>query len=385
MQCRELFREIEGLEQEFLQVWVDVTKIESPTKDKAGVDAVGNYLIQKAKEYGFSVEIARQEVSGDAICITMNGDRKERPICFSGHIDTVHEIGSFPSPVVHCDEEWIYGPGVADCKGGVVASFLAMAALQKVGFRRRPVKLILQSDEENSSVTSNKATVRFMCEQARDAIAFLNTESGDGKAATIQRKGIVRYIFDVKGKAAHSAICYNGVSAICEAAHKIIELEKMKDRDGITCNCGVISGGTVANTVPERCTFLADIRFATKEQFEWAERKVKEVADTSYLGDTTCVLSVKSYRCAMEYTERNRRLLEQMNGIYQANGLPVLRENFGNGGSDAADVTAFGVPCLDSLGVFPQKIHSLEERARLSSLVESAKRLASVAFCLEEE
>ncbi len=28
-----------------------------------------------------------------------------------------------------------------------------------------------------------------------------------------------------------------------EAAHKTIELEKMKDGEGLTCNCGVFGGG----------------------------------------------------------------------------------------------------------------------------------------------
>ena len=50
-------------------------------------------------------------------------------------------------------------------------------------------------------------------------------------------------VVDCKGGgiAGHSSTCYEkSASAILEAAHKIIELEKMKENDGITCNCGVI-------------------------------------------------------------------------------------------------------------------------------------------------
>lgn len=385
MVCQDLFREIDQMEEEFLRMWEDVCNIESPTDYKVGVDAVGEYFVSTAQKFGLSSEICAQEVSGNAICITMNGESKERPVCFSGHIDTVHPVGSFGNPAAHRDEEWIYGPGVADCKGGAVAGLYAMAALKKIGFTKRPVKLILQSDEENSSITSQKATVRFMCEQSKNALAFLNTEPGDGDYGTIQRKGIARYVLTVRGKAAHSSLCYKGINAVCEAAHKIIALEKMKDAEGLTCNCGVISGGTVANSVAEECTFLADIRFANEEQYQWADKRVREIAATSYLEGSTCQVTVKSYRCSMERVERNVALLAMMNEIYRENGLPTLRENFANGGSDAADLTAFGIPCVDSLGVGYYGTHSVREKAPLCSLKETAKRLASVAFCLDEK
>ena len=69
---------------------------------------------------------------------------------------------------------------------------------------------------------------------------------------------------------AHSSNCATaGANAICEAAHKIIELEKIKDKHGLTCNCSVISGGTTVNTVPGHCEFKANVRFATQEQQAW--------------------------------------------------------------------------------------------------------------------
>ena len=47
----------------------------------------------------------------------------------------------------------------------------------------------------------------------------------------------------MKGVAAHGAYCaIEGANAIAEAAYKIIELNKYKDDDGLTINCGVISG-----------------------------------------------------------------------------------------------------------------------------------------------
>ena len=124
----EVFGKIDELNEKFIKVWEDVCNIESPTSSKEGVDAVGRFFADMAKARGWEVEFFPQKISGDAVCITMNPDAKGQSICFSGHMDTVHPIGLFGTPAVTMDDEKIYGPGVADCKGGIVSSFLAMEA-----------------------------------------------------------------------------------------------------------------------------------------------------------------------------------------------------------------------------------------------------------------
>jgi acetylornithine deacetylase/succinyl-diaminopimelate desuccinylase-like protein len=55
--------------------------------------------------------------------------------------------------------------------------------------------------------------------------------------------------------------------------------------------------------------------------------------------------------------------------------------NKSGGGSDAADVTDYGIPCIDSIGVESNGIHTPKERASISSLKDSAKRLAVIINC----
>lgn len=382
MKCEKVFTFINSLNDEYIQFWIDSCNIESPTEFKEGVDNCGKLFIDKARELGFDVDIHKEEISGDAVCITMNGTSSLAPVVFSGHLDTVHPIGVFGNPPTRCDVENIYGPGVIDCKGGCVAGLLAMAALQKAGFTSRPVKLILQSDEENGSRNSEKRTVKFMCEKSKDAVAFLNCEGYHAGEAILTRKGILKYSFEITGRAIHSSVCYNGASAIAEAARKITELEKLKDPKGLTCNCGLIKGGSAENTVPEKCTFTADIRFATQEEAKKAKKLVKELSETSFIEGTTCKVTLASYRVAMERCEKNFILLDKMNEIFRENNLPELSPTSGNGGADAADVSEFGIPAIDALGVDGGNIHSINEYARLTSLAESAKRLATVAYCI---
>lgn len=380
--CKKLFERSGELEKEYIQFLIDVCKIESPTKYKEGVDRVGEYFIEKAKARNWKVEVLEQPVSGNCICITMNPDVQAPPVVFSGHMDTVHPIGFFGEEIVTWDDDKIYGPGVADCKGGTVAGFYAMAVLEDCGFRARPMKLILQSDEEVSSRTSNKETVKFMAQKAADCVAFLNCEPCKGNNVTISRKGISRYEFEVKGKAVHSSCCFEGISAVREAAYKIIELEKIKDKDGLTFNCGLIQGGTAENTVPERCVFTVDIRFSSQQKMEEADRFVRMIADRSFVEGTSCKLTLKSRRPAMEISPENEELLHRVNQILSETGLTPVKGSHSNGGSDAADMTVYGLPCLDSLGIEGGNIHRREEYAYLRSLRESAKRLAVIAYWL---
>ncbi len=381
-ECENLFKRIDELEGEYINFWKEFCEIESPTTYKEGVDCAGNYIIEKAKARGWKIEKQKQEISGDCICITMNEEAKEAPICLSGHLDTVHPVGLFGKPAVKIDGDKIYGPGVSDCKGGIVSAFFAMAVLHEAGYSLRPIKLILQSDEETNSRESNKTTIEYMCECAKGAKAFLNCEPSVKGTAVLQRKGIAKYTFNVTGKAAHAGNCFDGNSAICEAAHKIIELEKYKDKDGITANCGLISGGTAINTVPEKCSFSVDFRFSNNDELEQIKKIVADVSKKAYIEGTSCEALLESLRDAMEYSKKNVELLEKMNEIFKENGLSELKGRKTAGGSDAAYITQLGIPTIDSIGVECGGIHSKNEYALISSLCDSAKRIVAVCWCL---
>ena len=315
----------------------------------------------------------------------MNKDAKKAPVCLSAHMDTVHPVGSFGTPAVKIEGDKIYGPGVTDCKGGIVSAFLAMHALEKFGYTERPVKLILQSDEELSSLPSEKGTVKFMAECAKGCVAFLNGEGSceNYDALIIERKGIIRFILDVTGKAAHSSTCYDGASAVLEAAHKVIELERFADKDGITSNCGIINGGSTANSVPDKCEITVDFRYKTPEQRETVIQAVKDAAERVTVKGTSCAWRIKSERVTMPLCDKNVELLEKINRVYSAAGFVEAKGEKGAGGSDAADMTSYGIPAVDCIGTSGGRIHSVEEFGNISSLAESAKRQAAIILGID--
>ena len=378
MNYTKLFEIIDAKKDKYVNFLKEIVEIESPTTYKNGVDAVGRYFIEKAKEKGWKTEIFRQNVAGDVVVITMNPEADNKPICLSGHMDTVHPVGLFGDPCVRFEGNKMIGPGVADCKGGCVSGFWAMDALSEAGYKDRPVMLLLQSDEETSSRESNKETINYIVERSKNAIAFLNLESTITGKATLERKGIAKFDFTVNGKSTHASKCHLGASAIREAAYKIIKLEEYKDVNGITCNCGTIRGGTVSNTVPDECVFTLDTRFKNQEQYKEILKLIHKVAEEKTVDLTYCTVREISVRPCMPKSEKNYKLFDRINEIMKLAGLDEIEKIDSTGGSDAAYTTIAGIPTVDSLGPKCDKVHSIEEYIEIDKFPFAVKQIAAI-------
>ena len=375
---KKIFETIESLTPEYIEVFKDIVSIESPSVCKERVDEAGNYFIAIAEKNGWEIDVKEYEEYGNVVTITMNPDAPGEMVTLSGHLDTVHPVGSFGEKCGKIEGDILYGPGAMDCKGGVVAGFLAMQALAQTGFSKRPVRMILQSNEE---IGSHK-TSELLKEKAKGSVAFLNLEGREdffANKACLIRKGIALLTFDITGIATHASYCAKeGASAILEAAHKIIELEKIKDHEGITINCGVVAGGLAPNAVAASCRIKIDVRFSTAKQQQEAMEYIQKVAETNYVPGCTTKMTLGHVGPAFEPSDRNFALLERCNEIFAANGLSKLEVGVRTGASDAAHVSSAGIPTIDSLGIRGERMHSVEEHALLSSLPESAKRLATI-------
>lgn len=74
MKLKKILSTIDSLEDKYLDTLENVCNIESPTLFKEGVDRCGQYFTDMATARGWQVEVCKQAVSGNAICITLNPD-----------------------------------------------------------------------------------------------------------------------------------------------------------------------------------------------------------------------------------------------------------------------------------------------------------------------
>lgn len=382
---RKVFDKIDELSDKYLDVLIDACNIESKTDDKEGVDKVGAYFAAIAENLGYTIKKREFEKAGNVYSFTYNPEGKKKMISLSGHMDTVHSKGSFGYPPTRIEGDYVYGPGVNDCKGNIAVELLVMESLKACGYDERPVKLILQSDEEVNSCLSDHKTLEFMVEEAKGSAAFLNAEgSSSDRCLTIGRKGIISNKIIINGKKIHAGSCTMGANAIKEAAYKIIELEKDNDNDSITFNCGIISGGDTINIVPDMCEMFVEYRFKNMQQKEIADKKFKEIVEKSFVEGTHSRAEQISTRLPLEPDDKNKKLV----GIINETCKQVNIEPFGmketSGGADSAYPSLAGIPTVDSIGIEGSDCHTLNEKARISSIPEMAKVVAAVIINFPE-
>ncbi|MBQ6875244.1 MAG: M20/M25/M40 family metallo-hydrolase [Lachnospiraceae bacterium] len=381
-----VFKCIESKREEYESLLEELVTLESYTPDKAAVDEVGDRIRSFAEGKRFHVKTVPFEKAGNGLLITWNEEAQLPPVAFTGHLDTVFPKGTFQQPLFRRENGRFYGPGVCDMKGGLVVGLLVMDVLKECGYEARPLKFIMIGDEELSEGLSGEAGKSFIRDSARGCAAAITLEGSDGKRITVGRKGSIRYKVRVTGRASHARVHYaEGISAIKEAAWKILEIEKPSDQEQITYNCGLLSGGTAPNTVPENAEFILYNRYWRMEQRQEIKDHVEGIIAKSFIPGTHSTFEIIGERLPMEATKDNYALAEHINQVCQKYGFGERVPYMKSSGSDASYTTMAGAPSVCSMGPIGGRAHSTEEYLVAESLTSSAKVLAAAIMELPEK
>lgn len=94
-----------------------------------------------------------------------------------------------------------------------------------------------------------------------------------------QANGCYEFEVEVFGKACHSSILEQGINAINIMAKLISFIEnEQKYFNGLSSNCGVITGGDIVNRVPDGCKLKFDIRSTSlKQSYEFLKTIIQKI------------------------------------------------------------------------------------------------------------
>jgi len=347
-----------------------ICKINSFTKNKAGVDAVGFVMTKWLETIGFELSIYKRDTIGNHQLFTSpktDGDK----ILLLGHNDTVFPEGAFDS--YHEDENWVYGPGTCDMKGGNIVALESLRNLYSTNGKIENIDFLLVSDEESGSDDSKFITL----ELAKNYdYCFVFEAAGENLEIVTGRKGVGTYTITCEGKAAHAGTSYlKGINANLEASYKLQELTKLTNLAiGTTVNVGKISGGIGANTISPKCELLLEIRFNKNSEKERLLNALKEITNTSYVEGTVSKLEGLIQRDVMEPNEKQLSFIKVLEQITQSE---ITTEQRG-GVSDANHVASCGVITLDGFGPFGDGDHTIHERALKSSFEQRIEMMTKI-------
>lgn len=359
-----------------LSIWV---RMETPTTDAAAVNLLMDIAQHELSEVGAALtRIPGRTGFGDHLIARTPGSGA--PILLAGHLDTVWAHGTLASMPYHVNGEKAAGPGIYDMKAGSFLAFHVVRSILRQGVpTRRPIVLMLTSDEEVGSPSSRDVIER---EAAQAAYALIPEPAGQGGACVTARKGVGRFTLRVEGKGAHAGGSFqHGASAVVELAHQILALHQMVDvDDGITLNAAPIWGGTRPNVIPPDAGCEIDLRVNSVRDGEEMERRILGLEART----AGCRLTVTGGMNRPPYAETPaiRALYEKAREIARGVGERLPHQHRG-GGSDGNFTAALGVPTLDGLGCPGSGAHASHEHILWRHLAPRAAMLAGLLESLD--
>ena len=346
----------------FLKELKQLVEINSYTANKAGVDKNGEIYITKMIPLGFEYTVFEREHIGNHI-LFKSPKKEGKKLLLLGHMDTVFPEGTFEG--FNEDEEWVYGPGVCDMKGG---NIVAIEALREHFYKYGKIEnidFLLVSDEEDGSNDSKFVTAKV----AKDYdYALVYEAAGKEMEVVVQRKGAGTFFIDIKGKPAHAGNNYAlGIDANLEASYKLQELIKLTDLDkGTTLNVGKMKGGVGANTISPYAKLTFEARYTSTNERDRVLKKIDEIVNTSYVKGSKSLLSGGIQRDVMQPSSEQRAFIKDIENYCKVK----LKTEKRGGVSDANIVASAGTVVLDGFGPYGDGDHTKKERALKKSFKE---------------
>jgi glutamate carboxypeptidase len=332
-----------------------LVQAESPSNDKAAVDACVALAAAHAKMLGGRVKLHRQRGYGDLLEARFGpkpgkDESAQRSILLLGHLDTVWPLGTLKTMPCRLAEGRLWGPGTLDMKAGAAMAITVIEMLIETGLLEREIVLLLVSDEEVGSPASRPTTERLA--------------TGDWR-------------IEVRGVAAHAGLDFDkGANAILELSRVVETVSGWTDlKRGLTVSVGLAGGGSRSNVVPAEAWAEVDVRVARKADGARMERKFAGLKPV----DKRCSLSVTGgiNRPPMERTRATVKLFRQAQALAAEVGW-TLEEAASGGASDGNITSALGIPTLDGMGAVGEGAHARHESVVLEHLAPRTALLAGL-------
>jgi glutamate carboxypeptidase len=368
----------------------ELVNIDSGSYSAAGVNRVADLCQARLEAGGWATERHPHrpgpEWTGPPLGDVLVGRRAgARPVGDGGrrllllaHMDTVFDDGTAAARPFRTGDGRAYGPGVTDDKAGVVCGMEAVEVLcDLAGFDDfAAITLVCSPDEEIGSPAS-RALIEALAGE-HDVAVGLEAARVDGSLVSA-RKGISAFTIEVTGRAAHAGIRpEQGVNAVLEAAHQTVALQALNGRwPGVTCNVGVLRGGSRTNVVADRAILQAEVRAATTAAFDQAMAEVERIVAAVTVEGATARLLPSHRHPPMERTPAVAALVAEAKAVARDLGFEVGDTATGGAG-DANTTAAAGLPTIDGLAPVGGEAHGPTEWLDLASVVPRTALLAGL-------
>jgi glutamate carboxypeptidase len=356
----------------------DMVLIESGSANTEGLAKMADYTERRLRELGAQTErIKATQGAGTLVKGTFTGNGTKR-LMLMAHMDTVYPANTLATQPYRLDGNKLYGPGIADDKGGIAVILHALKILNDAGWRNYArVTVLFNPDEEVGSVGSGELIAAladehdyvFSCEPSAAKTIARNESLLLGAAGTATAT------LEVKGRSSHAGAAPElGRNALIELAHQLLETRDVaKSVPGAQLNWTYSRVGEVRNQIPERAVATGDVRTTAVGAAEKLQAALQDKVKAAgrLVPDTETTVTMQVGHPPFVANDAARTLAKKAQAIYaELDGRELMLVPGTGGATDAGYASRSGkAVVLESFGLAGWGFHARDEYIELDSIV----------------
>ena len=354
----------------------EMVLIESGSADVAGLARMADLTESRLKALGARTERRKttRGAGADMVIGTFEGSGAKK-VMLIAHMDTVYEHGILASQPYRVDGERIYGPGIADDKGGIAVILHALKILNEAGWRDYArLTVSFNPDEEVGSIGSGEI-ISELADQHDVVLSFEPTvarPAAPNDALLLGASGTATGRMEVKGRASHAGAAPQlGRNALIELAHQLLQTEGIaKSIPGTQLNWTTAKAGTVRNQIPDHAEAGADIRLTIPDGVQRLQAALDDTIRNKLVPDTETTVTIEPGRPPFVASDHGRALARQGQAIYAEIDRKLDLAEITGGATDAGYAARSGkAVVVESFGLAGYGYHARDEYIDTGSIV----------------
>jgi glutamate carboxypeptidase len=306
-----------------------IVEIESGSADRKGLLAVADVLDHHLTSLGFSTQRhpSTTGAKADSVIGVKNGNGKKR-LLLMAHMDTVYETGILQTNSYRTDGDKVFGPGVADAKGGIAMILHSLQILYNSGWDDfATITVLFNPDEEVGSPGSHKL-ITELASQADFVLSFEPAWSGAPVPyyLVLGHSAYAQVTLEIKGVAAHASNPALGKNAVLELAHQLVQTRDFdKAVDGAQLTWTNVKADQAFNQVPGVAVAIGDGRITKPGADEKLLQALRERVDSDKLiPGTEAAVRLEILRPMLHPTAGSDKVVRIANKIHAEIGLDTF-------------------------------------------------------------
>jgi glutamate carboxypeptidase len=372
-----VFKAAQAAQPAVIETLQKLVLIESGSANLPGLAKVADYAQARLTALGAQTERIKTSDSERVMVKGVFKGKGRLKAMLIAHMDTVYPDGILASQPYKLDGNRLYGPGIADDKGGIAVILHALGVLKSLGWNDYATVTVLFNPDEEIGSSGSGALIQALAAEHDVVLSYEPTAAksmAKVEGVLLAAAGTATAKMEVKGRASHAGAAPDeGRNALIELSHQMLATQDIaKNIPGAQLNWTYAQGGSVRNQIPAQAMATADVRLLKPDAAEKLQAAlVAKTQESHRVPDTHVHVSLDVGRPPYVAGERGMALAQRARAIYaELDGRPLFFHPVTGGGTDAGFASGSGkAAVLESLGLAGWGFHAKDEYIEIDSIV----------------